>query len=83
MTKIDLTRALVEATSFPVTKSAHLVDEVLEVIRSTLERGEDVKLSGFGNFWLCRKLFSRTLQLLDGILVARRDSYDQLQRPVV
>ena len=55
MTKIDLVRAITESTGFPAKISVELVDDVLEVLRNTLGRGEDVKLSGFGNFQLREK----------------------------
>jgi len=33
-------------------KSAQLVDTVLEIIKATLENGEDILISGFGKFYV-------------------------------
>jgi integration host factor subunit alpha len=33
-------------------QSTHLVKSLIEIIKRTLESGEDVLISGFGKFWL-------------------------------
>ena len=33
----------------------HLVESLLELMKGTLETGEDVKISGFGNFFIQEK----------------------------
>ncbi|MDX8414006.1 MAG: integration host factor subunit alpha [Mariprofundales bacterium] len=49
-TKADLVKCVWQRVGLAKSDSAHMVDAVLETIRQTLEQGEDVKLSGFGNF---------------------------------
>nr|WP_247740006.1 integration host factor subunit alpha [Endozoicomonas sp. G2_2] len=52
MTKADLTENLFEQLGFNKRESKEFVDCFFEEVRSTLESGEYVKLSGFGNFEL-------------------------------
>lgn len=50
MTRKELTAILGKKINLSAKKSAELVDIVFESIAQTLERGETVKISGFGNF---------------------------------
>ncbi len=52
LTKADLTENLFEQLGFNKRESKEFVDSFFEEVRSTLEDGEYVKLSGFGNFEL-------------------------------
>ena len=52
ITKADLAEILFENVGFNKRESKEIVDAFFEEIRSTLESGEAVKLSGFGNFEL-------------------------------
>ena len=52
VTKDDLVREVVDATGLTATDSKKIVDTLFNTIRATLVSGEDVKLSGFGNFTL-------------------------------
>ena len=52
ITKLDLTRHLSDTVGLSTKECAALVDTLFDTIRSTLASGEDVKLSGFGNFTL-------------------------------
>ncbi|MAS09433.1 integration host factor subunit alpha [Endozoicomonas sp. G2_2] len=52
LTKADLTENLFEQLGFNKRESKEFVDCFFEEVRSTLESGEYVKLSGFGNFEL-------------------------------
>lgn len=52
LTKADLTESLFEQLGFNKRESKEFVDSFFEEIRATLEDGEYVKLSGFGNFEL-------------------------------
>ena len=52
VTKQDLTRHLSDTVGLTARECAALVDTLFDTIRSTLASGEDVKLSGFGNFTL-------------------------------
>lgn len=50
LTKAELAEALVEKQLLHKKEAKELVDEVFEEVRSALERGVSVKISGFGNF---------------------------------
>jgi integration host factor subunit alpha len=52
MTKADLARILHERLGEKMTKkeAADLVNLLFEEVKSTLAAGQDVKISGFGNF---------------------------------
>lgn len=52
LTKADLAETLFEQLGFNKRESKEFVDYFFEEIRTTLEEGEYVKLSGFGNFEL-------------------------------
>ena len=50
VTRADLSNALNEEVGLGRETSNHLVERVLQLIMDSLERGETVKLSGFGVF---------------------------------
>lgn len=50
VTKADLTNAVFEKTDLQRQKSIFVVESLLEIIKHTLESGEDVLVSGFGKF---------------------------------
>lgn len=50
LTKAELAESLIEDLNFDKKNAKELVDKVFEEIRQALERGEPVKVSGFGNF---------------------------------
>ncbi len=50
VTRADLTEAVLPEGRTHVERSANLVEQVLGEICDTLVRGENVELSGFGNF---------------------------------
>ena len=50
MTKLEIVNVLYEKLGFSKRECAHIVDTFFEVIKGTLSKGENVKLSGFGNF---------------------------------
>ena len=53
MTKADIVEkvyASLNRDGFSKKESAELVDVVFEKIKETLEKGEKIKISGFGNF---------------------------------
>lgn len=52
LTKADLAEALFEQLGLNKREAKDFVDQFFEGIRNTLEEGEVVKLSGFGNFEL-------------------------------
>lgn len=53
--KADLTEALFDELGLNKCESKEFIDLFFEEIRRCLERGESVKLSGFGNFEVRRK----------------------------
>lgn len=55
MTKADLVEKVQDATGHTAKDSAVLVESVFELMKSTLEGGENLKLSGFGSFELKEK----------------------------
>jgi integration host factor subunit alpha len=48
MTKSDLTTAVTEKIGFSKKDSQNIVDQTFELMKSTLESGKRVKISGFG-----------------------------------
>lgn len=52
LTKVELAESLVEKLNLTKREAKDLVESFFEEIRVALEGGEDVKLSGFGNFEL-------------------------------
>jgi integration host factor subunit alpha len=50
LTKANLVDSIYDQLDFSKTKSAQLVESLLEAIKKTLENGEDILISGFGKF---------------------------------
>ncbi|MBW2039092.1 MAG: integration host factor subunit alpha [Deltaproteobacteria bacterium] len=50
MTKADIVEAVYEKVGFSKKETAQMVEMVFEIIKETLEQGEKIKVSGFGNF---------------------------------
>ncbi|MDX1555266.1 MAG: integration host factor subunit alpha [Xanthomonadales bacterium] len=55
LTKADIADRLFEEVGLNKREAKEFVDAYFETIRSALENGENVKLSGFGNFQLREK----------------------------
>ncbi len=55
MTKIDIVTELYEKLGFSKRECAHIVDRFFEIIKDTLAADENVKISGFGNFFVRKK----------------------------
>jgi integration host factor subunit alpha len=55
LTKIHIVETIAEQNGFPKNHSAKIVETVLEIIKRTLESGEDVLVSGFGKFCVTAK----------------------------
>jgi integration host factor subunit alpha len=55
ITKADLVDAVHEKVGFSKKESGEIVERVFESMKITLERGEDLKISGFGKFDVRRK----------------------------
>ena len=50
VTKAHIVENLFAKNIFTKTESAQIVETLFEIVKSTLEKGEDVLLSGFGKF---------------------------------
>jgi len=55
MTKADIAKVVHERVGLTKKESAQIVESVLDVIRDSLEQGDNVKLSGFGHFIVRQK----------------------------
>lgn len=55
MVKADLAEKLTEVSGISQKESFNIVDEMFELVKATLEKGEKVNISGFGNFELKSK----------------------------
>jgi integration host factor subunit alpha len=55
LTKAHIAQALAEQNGYPKHQSANAVETLLEIIKRTLESGEDVMTSGFGKFCVKEK----------------------------
>ncbi len=56
VTKAEMAHALVDEMGLTYLTSLELVNSLFDTIRETLASGEDVRLSGFGNFTLREKV---------------------------
>ncbi len=50
LTKSHIINAIANQIGFPKNHSSEIVETLLEIIKRTLESGEDVLISGFGKF---------------------------------
>ena len=50
LTKAMIIDVIHNQLGFPKNKSAELLEILLEIVKGTLEKGEDVLISGFGKF---------------------------------
>ncbi len=48
--KANIVEAVAEQNGYPKNQSANTIEILLEIIKRTLESGEDVLVSGFGKF---------------------------------
>jgi integration host factor subunit alpha len=55
LTKADLMDSLYNQVGLSKAKSARAIESLLEIIKKTLEDGEDVLISGFGKFCVKEK----------------------------
>ena len=75
MTKADIVENVYEKVGgFSKKEAAEIVETVFDTIKETLERGEKIKISGFGNFVLRdkRKRQGRNPQTGDPIIITER-----------
>jgi integration host factor subunit alpha len=50
LTKKDIVEQVYNELGFPRNQSVEIVESLLEIIKATLESGDDVLVSGFGKF---------------------------------
>ncbi len=55
LTKSEIVETVAESNGFTKKKSVETVETLLEIIKRTLETGEDVLVSGFGKFCIKNK----------------------------
>jgi integration host factor subunit alpha len=55
LTKVQLVESICNQIGMTKNRSAEILETCLEVIKSTLESGEDVLISGFGKFCVKEK----------------------------
>lgn len=75
LTKQTITERIREQLGFPKNKSFDITESLLELIKSSLEAGEDVLVSGFGKFCVKEKAERKGRNPAtgeDAILPARR-----------
>ncbi len=55
MTKADIVERIYEKVGFSKKEATDVVESIFEIIKGHLEKGEKVKISGFGNFVINEK----------------------------
>jgi len=55
MTKADITEKIYSQLGFSKKESSDLLESILSIMKSTLEDGEKIKITGFGNFEIKQK----------------------------
>ena len=50
MTKADIVSSVYEKVGFSKKEAVRVVETIFDIVKEALERGEKVKISGFGNF---------------------------------
>jgi integration host factor subunit alpha len=59
MTKTDLIEKISLMTAFTKKESSEIVERVFDVVKTTLEAGENIKIAGFGTFEVKEKAARR------------------------
>jgi integration host factor subunit alpha len=75
LTKAGLADSIYNKLGFSGTKSARLIETIIETMKQTLESGENIMISGFGKFSVSNKSERRMKNLTTGedlMLEARR-----------
>ncbi len=55
MTKAEIVDTVYQKVGFSKRESAEIVETVFEIMKETLERSENIKISGFGSFVIRQK----------------------------
>ena len=79
MTKADIIEGVYEKVGFSKKESAEIVELVFDTVKETLERGDKIKISGFGNFQVRHKnaRVGRNPQTGEEIKISERRVVDQ------
>jgi integration host factor subunit alpha len=74
MTKADIVERIYDKVGFSKKESAELVEMVFDILKSTLEKGDKIKIAGFGNFVVKEKANrrGRNPQTGDEIVISAR-----------
>lgn len=74
MTKADIVERIYDKVGFSKKESAELVEIVFDILKSTLEKGDKIKIAGFGNFVVKEKADrrGRNPQTGDEIVISAR-----------
>jgi integration host factor subunit alpha len=55
LTKAQIVETIAEQNGFPKNQSAKIIENLLELIKNSLESGDNVLISGFGKFCVKEK----------------------------
>ena len=55
LTKAQIVTSISNQTGYPLNHSSEIIETLLEIIKKSLESGEDVLISGFGKFCVNEK----------------------------
>ncbi len=55
MTKADMVKIICEKMGWALKESTEIEEQVFDIMKETLEGGEKIKISGFGNFVVRQK----------------------------
>jgi len=74
LTKADIVDTIYNQLDLPKARSTQVVDSLLEIIKKTLENGENVLISGFGKFCVKekRKRIGRNPQTRENLMLSER-----------
>jgi len=74
MTKADIVERIYDKIGLSKKESAELVEMVFDILKSTLEKGDKIKIAGFGNFVVKEKADrrGRNPQTGDEIVISAR-----------
>ena len=50
LTKAQIAEAIAESNGYPNKQATAMVETIIEIMKNTLETGEDILISGFGKF---------------------------------
>jgi integration host factor subunit alpha len=85
VTRKELAKPLGDKSSFPVDRSVEVMDEAFEIMQETPERGEKIKIAGFGNFIVRQKRarIGRNPKTGDRMQISRRRVVTFMPSPIL